>query len=84
MKATNISRKLPGNGTNLKILPRGTKGNNIARKRIIAMLIVSNLFGLLPKKGTTRVRMTKMTRVWVKIDSTNHADWNKDGLALKT
>jgi len=42
--------------------------------------MVNHLFGLLLKKGTVRVLMTNITSVWVKIDSTNHAVWNSEGL----
>ena len=44
----------------------------------------SGVLGRLRKNGTRRVRIAKMTRLWVASDSTNQPDRNSGASALKT
>jgi hypothetical protein len=44
----------------------------------------SGRLGRLRKNGTRRVRITKITSVWVASDSTNHPDRNSVGPASNT
>jgi hypothetical protein len=55
------------------MLPRTVKGRRNAAPIIRRLLTIKGQLGLLLKKGTTLVLITKIIMVWVQSDSMNHA-----------
>ena len=60
------------------------KGRATPRAAQLRVVASSGRLGRLLKKGTRRVRMTKITSVWVASDSTNQPERNSFGPAPKT
>src|SRR5438128_547886 len=73
----------PDNVAKPNILPSGVAGRTRARASAASEEKTSAGCARLPA-GKRRLRMMKITRIWVAIDSMNHAVRNVAGSALKT
>src|ERR1700722_19529276 len=72
-----------GGASNPNQRPAGGKGSAIATTNAINDDAVRAGFGK-SRHGRPLERMMKMTRIWVAIDSRNHAVWYSAGVALNT
>jgi len=63
---------------------KGENGRRMPTATLVTVAAASGVLGRLRKKGTRRVRIAKMTRLWVARDSTNQPDWKRDEWAWKT
>src|SRR5664280_986276 len=83
MTAT-VSRKVIGSPVKPSSFASGVYGSKAPTTTTVKVEATRARPGLLRKKGLRRVRMTKMTRVWVASDSTNQPDRNRVAPAEKT
>src|SRR5689334_1450284 len=77
------AKKSGGKGVKPKRRPTGVKGMAAPTRTQARLVMAKGRLGRLRKKGLRRVRMTKMIRVCVASDSTNHPVWNKLAPAWK-
>jgi hypothetical protein len=74
----------PGNGWKPRKWASGVAGSRVPTVTTPRAARVSGRLGWLRKNGMRRVRIAKITRVWVARDSTNQPERNWVGPAWKT
>jgi hypothetical protein len=70
------AKKAPGSGWKPRVWASGVAGSRVPIATTPRAARVRGRLGWLRKKGMRRVRIAKMTRVWVARDSTNQPDRN--------
>ena len=75
--------KVAGSAVKPSTSASGENGSATPTPTHTSVDMASGTLGRLRRKGTRRVRMAKMTRLWVASDSTNQPERNRVGPALK-
>src|SRR5439155_744515 len=81
--AASEARRPAGKRVKPSVWASGEKGSSTPIVTQTSVAANRGLLGRLRKKGTRRVRMAKIARLWVASDSTNQPERNRVALALK-
>src|SRR5450759_288574 len=82
--AVSAAKKPHGNGWKPRACASGVAGSSAPTVTTLSAARVSGRLGWLRKNGVRRVRIAKITKVWVARDSTNQPERNCAGPEWKT